>query len=309
VLVLPFVNGFVDRHGRVRYYFRRRGHRNVRLPGLPGSPEFMRAYEAAIGNAEPIVIGASRSRVGTVAAVVGMYLASAAFAGLADETRRTRRNILERFREAHGDKRIAAIERKHVQALIDAKAATPSAARNLLAVIRLLMQFAIDAGIRADDPTIGVTRAKIKGDGYATWAEHHIAAFEVRHPIGTTARLALALLLGTGQRRGDVVRMGRQHVISASDARRPGSRSGYLHTGFARRYAGAWRKRDARCMRSPRFPGIGRCASCSAIPMPWIKCISRARQSNASGTIGLQTARNRSTNRVRGAKVVATVRL
>jgi len=237
-----------------------------------------------------------------------------------------------------------------VQALIDAKAATPSAARNLLAVIRLLMQFAIDAGIRADDPTIGVTRAKIKGDGYITWAEHHIAAFEVRHPIGTMARLALALLLGTGQRRGDVVRMGRQHVrgdmiavrqqktskplmipigdelraaieampadgltflttaaspsprpasptISASDARRPGSRSGYLHTGFARRYAGAWRKRDARCMRSPRFPGIGRCASCSAIPMPWIKCIWRARQSNASGTIGLQTARTRSTNR------------
>jgi integrase len=80
------------------------------------------------------------------------------------------------------------------------------------AVIRLLMQVAIDAGIRADDPTVGVTRAKIKGDGYTTWAEHHIAAFEVRHPIGTMARLALALLLGTGQRRGDVVRMGRQHV-------------------------------------------------------------------------------------------------
>jgi hypothetical protein len=35
------------------------------------------------------------------------------------------RGILERFREEHGDKRIAAIERKHVQALIDAKASTP----------------------------------------------------------------------------------------------------------------------------------------------------------------------------------------
>jgi integrase len=155
---------------------------------------------------------ASRTTAGTVAAVVGMYLASAAFAGLADETRRTRRNILERFREAHGDKRIASIERKHVQALIDAKAATPSAARNLLAAIRLLMQFAIDAGIRADDPTLGVKRVKIKTDGYATWTEDDIAAFERRHPPGTMPRLALALLLGTGQRRSDVVRMGRQHV-------------------------------------------------------------------------------------------------
>jgi hypothetical protein len=67
---LPFVNSFVDRHGQTHHYFRRRGHRNVRLPGLPGSPEFMRAYEAAIGNAEPTVIGVSRSKVGTVAAVV-----------------------------------------------------------------------------------------------------------------------------------------------------------------------------------------------------------------------------------------------
>jgi integrase len=209
---LAYVNSFVDRHGRVRYYFRRRGHPNVRLPGLPGSPEFMRAYEAAIGHAEPVVIGASRAKVGTVAAIVGMYLASAEFAGLADETRRTRRNILERFREAHGDKRVAAIERKHVQALIDVKAATPSAARNLLAVVRLLMRFAIGAGIRHDDPTIGVRHARIKTAGFKTWSEADIAAYEARHPLGTMPRLAIALLLGTGQRRSDVVRIGRQHV-------------------------------------------------------------------------------------------------
>jgi hypothetical protein len=180
------------------HYFRKRGSKSVRLRGLLGSPEFMRAYEAAIGNAEPIVIGADRAKAGTVAATVGLMLASVPFADLADETRRTRRNLLERFREAHGDKRIASIEKKHVQALIDAKAATPSAARNLLAVIRLLMKFAIEAGIRADDPTIGVKRPKIKTDGYRTWDEDEIAIFEAAHPLGTRARLALALLLGTG---------------------------------------------------------------------------------------------------------------
>ena len=35
--------------------------------------------------------------------------------------------------------------------------------------------------------------------------------FEERHPIGNKARLALALLLYLGLRRGDVVRLGRQH--------------------------------------------------------------------------------------------------
>ena len=48
--------------------------------------------------------------------------------------------------------------------------------------------------------------------GYKTWSEDHIARFEAAHPIGTKGRLAFALLLYTGQRRGDVVKMGRQHV-------------------------------------------------------------------------------------------------
>jgi hypothetical protein len=190
---LPFVNSFKDRHGRVRHYFRKRGTPNIPLPGLPGSPEFMRAYEAAMGGAELVVIGASRAKAGTVAATVGMYLASGEFADLADETKRTRRNILERLREAHGDKRIAAIERKHVQVLIDAKAATPSAARNLLAVLRLLMKFAMSGGIRRDDPTIGVHHARIKTAGYKTWTEADIDTYQAHHPIGTMARLALAL--------------------------------------------------------------------------------------------------------------------
>jgi integrase len=209
---LQFVNSFRNRHGTLVHYFRKRGCKSIRLRGIPGSPEFMRAYEAAIGNAEPIVIGAERAKVGTVAATVGMMLASVAFADLADGTQRLRRGILERFREAHGDKRIAAIERKHVQAMVDAKAATPSAARNFLAVVRSLMQFAIKTGIRADDPTLGVERVKIKSDGFITWEEHHIAAFEALHPIGTMPRLALALALGTGQRRNELVKMGRQHV-------------------------------------------------------------------------------------------------
>jgi integrase len=209
---LPHVNSFRNRHGTMVFYFRKRGCKIVRLRGIPGSSEFMRAYETAIGNVEPIVIGADRARVGTVAATIGMMLASVAFADLADATQRMRRGILEKFREEHGDKRIASIERKHMQALVDAKAATPSAARNFLAVVRSLMQFAIDAGIRTDDPTLGVKRVKIKGSGFITWEEHHIAAFEARHPIGTMPRLAFELALGTGQRRSDLVKMGRQHV-------------------------------------------------------------------------------------------------
>jgi hypothetical protein len=38
-----------DRHGTVRFYFRRPGKPKIRLRGLPGSEEFLAAYKAALG--------------------------------------------------------------------------------------------------------------------------------------------------------------------------------------------------------------------------------------------------------------------
>jgi integrase len=48
--------------------------------------------------------------------------------------------------------------------------------------------------------------------GHHTWTEDEIERFEAQHPVGSRERLALALLLYTGQRRGDVIRLGYQHV-------------------------------------------------------------------------------------------------
>jgi integrase len=138
--------------------------------------------------------------------------ARATFASHAPETRRTRRNILERFRIEHGDKRIAMLRGEHIAKMLEKKIATPFAARNWLKTVRALMQFGIRIGMLKSDPTLGIKPAKAKTDGFRTWDESDIAAFEAKHAIGTKERLALALLLYTVQRRGDVVRMGRQHV-------------------------------------------------------------------------------------------------
>jgi integrase len=209
----PYVHGFVDRHGRPRFYYRRDGFKQAPLPGLPWSPEFMAAYEAAMrGEGAPIEIGASRTKPGTVSAAVITYYASVAFLSLAPGTRQMRRNILERFRAEHGDKRVALLQRNHIANMVAAKAATPAAAQTFLKVLRGLMQHCVDVGMRTDDPTAGVKSVKIRSDGIYTWSEDDIAAFEAEHPIGSRARLALALLLYTAQRRSDVVRMGRQHI-------------------------------------------------------------------------------------------------
>lgn len=127
-------------------------------------------------------------------------------------TRSTYRNILERFRREHGDKRVAMLRRKDVVAMLAAKAETPGAANHWLRMLRTLMRFAIDEEMIEVDPTARVKDIKTKSSGFHSWTEREIAAFEARHPVGTKARLALALLLHTAQRRADVVLMGPQHV-------------------------------------------------------------------------------------------------
>ena len=218
-LRLRFVHAFVDRHGKARYYFRRHGRRTP-LPGFPGSAEFNRAYEQALAGRAPVVtdIGATRTVAGSVNAMIAGYLSSAAFGQLAPASQRQYRRILEELRRQHGERGIATLERRHVALMIEARAATPAAARDLLRCLRLLVQHAIKLGIRQDDPTNGVRVKMPKTEGFRTWAEQDIAAFEAAYSIGTKPRLALALLLGTALRASDVVRVGRSHVRNGTIA-------------------------------------------------------------------------------------------
>ncbi len=206
-----YVQQFIDHDGSPRFYLRKPGVKRVRLPGLPWSPEFMAAYEAGLGNALVPEIGAGRTKPGTVnAAIVSYYALSADFRDMATSTKRMRRAILERFRSEYGHRNIATLDERALKAILAKR--KPLAAVNLLKTLRSLLRHAIDVNIRKDDPTANIRLKTPKSDGHHSWTEEEILAFERRHPIGTKARLALNLLLYTGQRRGDVVQMGRQHV-------------------------------------------------------------------------------------------------
>lgn len=204
-----FVQAFIDRGGKPRFYFRRPGFKSVPLPGLPWSPQFMEVYEAALSG-QPLQLGAGRTKPGTVSATVIGYYHDQSFLAFAPSTRQSLRNILERLRAEYGDKRIAALQRQHITSLLKSK--KRFAARHWLMAIRALMKYAIEIGLREDNPTIGVKLPNLKTDGYHSWTEAEIEQFQAHHGPRTRARLALSLLLYTGQRRGDVIRMGRQHI-------------------------------------------------------------------------------------------------
>lgn len=214
----------IDRENGKRRVRFRKGNFSTYLTGTPWSEDFMRQYAAALDGVklQTSNIGASRTVAGTVDALIIAYLDPAStlpFKAGAQETQRTRRNILENFRKEYGalplyrisgDKRVMLLE--HMQRIVNSKASTPFAQRNFLNTVRTMFRWAMKEGRIPDDPTLGVTRERVKTIGYPTWSEAEIERFETKHPIGTKARLAFALLLYTGQRRGDVVQFGRQHI-------------------------------------------------------------------------------------------------
>src|SRR5215813_13512923 len=199
-----------DRHGKRRVRFRKGGVSRY-LTGVPWSEDFMRQYAAALEPASNI--GASgRTIPGSFNALIVSYYRTD-FRRLKPSTQRLWRNIIEReIRSKHGSKPVARLQRKHVKDIIGAKAGTPQAANNLLKVLRVLLNHAVEIEMIASNPALGIKRYKVHGDGFHTWTENEIARFEERHPVGTKARLAFTLLLYTAQRRSDVVRFGWQHV-------------------------------------------------------------------------------------------------
>ena len=215
-------------NGKRRVRFRKGGFQTY-IHGTPWSEDFMRQYAAALEGVKEQTnnIGLARTVPSTVNAIVAAYLdcgdkSTSPFKTLKPETQRTRRNILENFGDAYGGnpvyrvdrngQREMLLKREHVQRIVNEKIETPFAQRNLLNTLRAMFQWALGEGRVPDDPTLGVIRRKVKTTGYKTWDETQIARFEDRYAIGTKERLAFALLLYTGQRRSDVVKIGRQNI-------------------------------------------------------------------------------------------------
>jgi integrase len=210
-----YVHGFIDRHGKPRHYVRRSGFQKIALPGVPWSPEFMAAYQEALAG-QPVMPGSARVRAGSIRALTISYYGSVAFASLSRRSQYVRRGLLDRFCQEHGEKSAVTLKREHVVKLMAAKAAKPESANALRKALRALMQHAVEVGVRPDDPTRDVRAIASKTQGFHSWTDAEITQFEQKHPVGTKARLAMALLLYTGQRRSDVIRMGRQHVRDGS---------------------------------------------------------------------------------------------
>ena len=215
----------VDRHGNVRIYFWRKPGRKVRIREALGSAAFIALYDTLMqqSDAGELALHADEKtpKPGTFHWLCVRYFDSPEFRRLDPGTQRTRRGILEGClqepvapgaKETFADFPLNRMTAKAICVLRDRKEGLPEAANNRVKAVRRAFAWGLENEHVTANPGRDVRYVRGASQGHHSWTVDEVEQYEQRHPIGTKARLALALLLYTGVRRSDAVLLGRQHV-------------------------------------------------------------------------------------------------
>ena len=220
---LPHLSEERDRHGNSRLYVRRNGRR-IRLRVARNGPGFLDAYQAALESLAdlrppsptPVKKIAVRGSLGWLAA---LYFGSEEFKKLVSGS--TRRAVIEEcLRETvrdgsadlMADCPLSYVTAAKIKRLRDLKKGLPGAGNNRRKYLSAMFGWAVEAGHMTTNPARDIRRIKYATDGFHSWTIAEVAQFIERHPIGTKPYLALCLLLFTGMRSSDMVKLGRQHT-------------------------------------------------------------------------------------------------
>ena len=187
-----------------------------------GSPEWVAEYHEYENSGRNFI--KARHASGTLGDLITRYYRSQDFNSQGEVSQTKNRAVIEEFRQGRDDRPVALLTFEHIDTILAKKAqkvaaegdnrATggPAAAQRLRKQLRRLFEHGVRLGMIRINPVELTARVKYKTAGFHTWTEGEIAKFRALHPLGTKARLALEIILWTGQRRGDVHRFGPPHV-------------------------------------------------------------------------------------------------
>lgn len=231
-----------SRHGKVCIYYREVGRtKRIRIHEEPLTPAFydryarLRSGQVSVGP-EVKAAPSPDAKPHTWRWLCARYMEHHSFLTLASRGQRVRRSMLSASWEEpispgsalmFGDCPLSRFNSKAVRTLRDRKVTKVrqvaddgevsfrrgnlEAANSLLKYVRGVLAFGAEEFPDLVERNWGrdVPYLANPTGGIHTWTLEEVAQFEARHPIGTKARLALALALYTGQRRGDLHRLGR----------------------------------------------------------------------------------------------------
>jgi integrase len=183
-----------------RYWYAWRG--GPKLEGVPGSPEFMASYNAAIAGRKQVPIG-------TLASLCALYKASREFTGKAAKTRKDYLRYIGLIETKFGTMPIAAVQDRRARGVFKAwrdEIATASGERTAdyaWAVLARVLSVAKDRGHIATNPCERGGRLSKGSRKDSVWSDLDEATFITRGP--EHLHLPLLLALWTGQRQADLL--------------------------------------------------------------------------------------------------------
>jgi integrase len=208
----PHLHRQITRHGKAVWYVRIGKGPRIRIKAEFGTPEFENEYRAAV-TGERLTSPQKDAPSGSLKWLIERYRETPAWTSLSLATRRQRENILRQVISTAGRQPYNRINAAEIAAGRDRRGKTPFQARHFLDTVRGLFEWAKDAQFVKSNPATAVKYPRLKsGEGFPAWTEDDAATYEARWPLGTRQRVWFAVLRYTGLRRGDVVRLGRQHV-------------------------------------------------------------------------------------------------
>lgn len=194
------------------WYVRVKRGPRIRIQAKYGSPEFLTAYHHAVkGRSVPVTAKAGH---GSLKWLFENYMASPEWASTAGETRKQFGYQFQKMLQQSGAGPINEINKRHIVEGRDRRAGTPSDANKFVKASRKLFAWALERELVDKNPAADVKLLVLPNanDGFHTWTADECVAFEVRWPVGTRERLAFDILLYTGLRRSDAVRLGPPNV-------------------------------------------------------------------------------------------------
>lgn len=202
-----------SRHGKTCWYVRAHSGERVRLKSsledkLTFRAEYEEAYAALLKGQKPSKAHAKDTgpAANTLAWLWEQYTSSVKWGELAKATQKQRMNIMKHVLKDGGSIPLHLINVTIVEKGRDKRANTPAQANNYLKTLRQLFAWASKGGRKhmTGNPAMEVEMLdEATGEGFPAWTEEEVAQFEGRWPLGTKERLAFAVLLYTGLRRGD----------------------------------------------------------------------------------------------------------
>jgi integrase len=183
------------------YYYAWRG--GPRLPGKPGSPEFLAAFAAAAQTLKP-------KSEETLISLIRLYQKSSDFNGLAERTRQDYNKQLVKIESRFGTFPLAALSEKRARSVFlawrdDLAIASPRQADYAWSVLTRLLSWSQKRGLIEENPCTKGGRTYRGNRAEKVWTvDDEDALMRVASP---QLRLALVLALWTGQRQGDLLRL------------------------------------------------------------------------------------------------------